>query len=113
MKGSGTIRSGIHLSFTESELAQVKTRAASVGMKVVPFIKQEALCGSVRGFRLVPLTQHANAIGTIAQDIRGFISSPHPDRWLYEHDLECIEDKLDTLIKIEMDIQTRVRRRMS
>lgn len=113
MKEKAAGQSGIQLSFTPEELELVRARAASVGMKTVPFIKREALTGVVRGFRLTPLTEHACAIGEIAQTIRCILSSPHPDRWLYEHDLECIADQLDELIEIEKDIQMRVRRRMS
>ena len=104
-------RTNIRLSFTPQEMEILSKRAARVGMTIPPFIKREALYGIVRGFQLRPLTDHAIAIGEIVQDIRTMITSPHPDRWLYEYDLECIEDKLNTLLEIETDIQKRVRRR--
>lgn len=105
-------RTIIHLSFTPQEMELLSNRSARAGMAVTPFIKREALYGIVRGFQLRPLTEHAIAIGEIVQDVRTMITSPHPDRWLYEYDLECIEDKLNTLLEIEIDIQKRVRRRL-
>lgn len=101
-----------HVSFTPEEDSKLRQRAAKVGMEVVPFIREEALHGTVRGFPLAPINQHAEAIGQIAQAVRKVADRQHPDRWLYEADLEEIENKLAEILAIEKDIQERLRQRM-
>lgn len=101
-----------HVSFTQEENDLLCKRAAKVGMEVVPFIKQEALHGTVKGFPLAVLSRHANAIGEIVKAARELAARPHPDRWKYEADLEEMNDKLDKILEIERTIQEGVRRRM-
>lgn len=101
-----------HISFTLEENEMLQKRASAVGMEIAPFIKQQALHGTAKGFRLTPLTQHTITIAEIAQDIRNAVHTPHPDRWLYQADLEAIEDKLEELLQIESTILERVRRRL-
>lgn len=101
-----------HVSFTPKEDSALRKRAEKVGMAVVPFIKREALHGAVKGFALAPLTRHAEAIGEIVRDVKTMASRPHPDRHLYEADLDGINDKLDELLEIEKSIHELLRRRM-
>ena len=100
----------ISLSPQEDQL--IRTRAARAGMSVSAFIKRQALSGSIKTLNLAPLSDHAETIGRIAQNIQIFSSAPHPDRWLYQADWEQIEDQLDTLLTIEKEIQEQIRRRM-
>lgn len=102
-----------HVSFSPKEDSDLRERAAKVGMEVVPFIKQQALHGKAKGFRLAPLTKHEEDIGEIVKAVREVAAQPHEDRWLYEADLEAIDDKLAELIEIEKDILELLRRRMS
>ena len=113
MNSNTTRRITRHISFTAEENQIIQERAHSVGMEITPFIKQEALHGMAKGFQLCALTQHTIAIAEIAQDIHRVVHTPHPDRWLYQADLERIEDKLDNLLEIEAAILTRLRRRMT
>lgn len=101
-----------HVSFTQKENSDLCRRAAKAGMEVVPFIKQEALHGTVKGFPLAALTRHENDIGEIVKAVREAAGRPHPDRWLYEADLEAIDDKLSELLEIEKDILDLLRRRL-
>lgn len=101
-----------HVSFTQKENDALCKRAATVGMEVVPFIKQEALHGVAKGYPLAPLTRHEAAIGEIVKAVREATDRPHPDRWLYEADLEAIDDKLAELLQIEQTILELLRRRM-
>lgn len=101
-----------HISFTPAEDRIVCGRAEKVGMDIVPFIKSEALRGVVRGYPLAPLTRHEEEIGEIAHAVREAADRPHPDRWLYEKDLEEIDDKLAELLEIEKSILELLRRRM-
>lgn len=101
-----------HISFTADENAALEKRAARVGMEVAPFIKKEALEGKVKGYPLAALSRHEQDIGDILHAVREAADRPHPDRWLYQADLEAIDDKLAELLEIEKDILELLRRRL-
>lgn len=101
-----------HISFTAQENAILESRAAKVGMEVAPFIKQEALHGTVKGYPLAALTRHEVDIGNILHAVREVADRPHAARWLYQADLEAIDDKLEELLAIEKDILELLRRRL-
>jgi len=100
------------ISLSPQENQTLQKRAESAGMPVSPFIKRQALSGSVKVLNLPPLSNHADVIGKIAHDVRIIVSTPHPDRWLYQADLEKIEDSLDSLLIVEKNIQEEIRHRM-
>ena len=100
------------IRLSEQENIRLKNRAEKAGMSVSSFIKRAALSAPIKVLTLSALTQHALAIGEIARDIQTAITVPHPDRWLYQADLERIEDKLEQLLAIETDIQTSLRKNM-
>ena len=81
-------------------------------MTVTSFIKRAALSNTIKILDMPVLSQHIVSIGEIANGIHAATSLSHPDRWLYQADLERIEDKLDQLIAIETDIQESIRRKM-
>ena len=100
------------ISLSEQEDQRLRKRAESAGMTVTAFIKRAALSNTIKILDMPIISQHVIAIGTIANDIHAATSFPHPDRWLYQADLERIEDTLDQLIAIESDIQESIRRKM-
>lgn len=102
-----------HISYTAKENNDLEKRAAKVGMEVVPFIKQESLHGKVQGFALAPLHRHEDDIAAIVQAVRDVADHPHQDRWMYEADLEAIDDKLAELVAIEKDILDLLRRKLT
>ena len=101
-----------HISFTQLEDEAIRKRAYEVGMEVAPFIKHEALYGAVKGFPLAALARHEKDIGDIVHAVREAADRPHTDRWLYQADLEAIDDKLDELLEIEKNILELLRRRL-
>ena len=90
-----------HVSFTKEENELLCRRAAEVGMSVVPFIKREALYGKAHGFSLSVISQHTESIDNVIRCVREVLSRAHPDRLLYQADLELISDRLQTLIDTE------------
>ena len=101
-----------HVSFSRKEYEMLQQRAKSAGMDITPFIRHEALHGHVTVLDFPPFEQHTDIIGEIAQDVRAATAASHPDRWLYQADLEQIADKLDELLAVEHDIQKQIRRGM-
>lgn len=101
-----------HIRLSPQEDQILRSRAGQAGMALSPFIKQMALHGSVKILNLAPLTQHILILGDIAHDIRKAVSTPHPDRWLYQADLEGIEEKLTEMLRIEKDIQANIRHKI-
>ena len=100
------------IRLSEQEDLQLRERAAGAGMSITAFVKRAALSGPIKVLEFSSLSQHSLAIGEIAHDIHEAVASSHPDRWLYQADLERIEDKLNELIQIECSIQTQIRRRI-
>lgn len=101
-----------YIRLSEQEDQIVREKASTAGMSVSSFIKRAALSKTIKVFDIPILSQHIVSIGGIAHDIHVAISLPHQDRWLYQADLERIEDKLDQLLAIETDIQTSLRKNM-
>lgn len=99
-----------HVSFSKEENELLCHRAAEVGIAVVPFIKHEALRGKVQGFSLSVISQHTESIDNVIRCVREVLSRTHPDRLLYQADLELISDQLQTLIGTEQAMLVELQR---
>ncbi len=93
-----------HIYFTPDEDRTLRKRAAALTMQLTTYIKQQSLHGKVNGISFEDLTAHEAAIGEILHTIQEFTTRPHPDRWLYQADLEAIEDQLNAIRDIELQI---------
>ena len=93
-----------HISFSEDENILLCRRAAEASMSVAPFIKQQALHGSIKDFPLTPISQHTLAISKAVTTIREITAHDHHDRLLYEADLERITAQLGILIATEEEL---------
>lgn len=89
-----------HVSFTPEEDEAIRQRAEKAGMEVVPFIRYEALHGKVKSIPLDVVARYLEEIGEIARAVKEMVYRPHPDRWLYEADLEGTDDKVDEVLAI-------------
>lgn len=93
-----------HVYFSPKENGQIETWAWQAGMEIVPYIRHMALHGIVRSVDLSAVRKHGEQIGEVLRAVRQFTEAPHPDRWLYEADLERLEDKLTELVALETAI---------
>ena len=99
-----------HIRFTTSDEQLLRQKAAQAGMSMTAYIKRAAISARIIVLDFAVLTQHAIQIGDIASDVRTILTSPHPDRWLYQADLEALEDKLEELISVEQKIYRCIHR---
>ena len=102
----------LSIRFSKEDHELLQSRAAKAGMTLSAYVRACALHSEIKSVDFPVLTQHAVAVGDAVYAIRTACSSPHPDRWLYQADLERIEEKLDNLIIIETDIQNQLRRKL-
>lgn len=98
-----------YATFYGEEEEKLQARATLAGMKVPQYIRHMALTGRVRVFDLTPLLKQEEQIGKVMQLCQKVINQPHPDRWLYQYDLERIEDELEVLRKIAYDELDRIK----
>ena len=97
-----------HVAFSVQEDELIRKLAEESGMSISPFIRKQALEGHVTSIDWSVVTQHILYIDRIASDIRTLTTSPHPNRWEYEGDLDFIMQKLDDLISAEHELLLRL-----
>ena len=70
-------------------------------MSVCAYVRQQALCGQVKGIDWDKLEKHTEAINFIAQRILVYTSDKNPNPWLFAADLELIRGDLAELKEME------------
>lgn len=102
----------VHVDFIPAEHERVKAAAASVGLPVTSFVRQQALHGKTKGYNMKPLLDHASQLGAVIQSVRKIVDEPNRDRWMYEADLDRIETLLYEIAQQEKDLHEMLMRRL-
>lgn len=96
-----------HIQFTPEEDEEIQRKAKSVGLTVTSFIRKQTLTGKVIGQDTGPLLAHIERLGEIAYEFEQIKNQPHPYHWMYEQDLERIEERINEILETERHLMRR------
>ena len=92
------------VTFSAEQDQDLRRKAEQAGMGVCPYIRQQALEGTVTAVDWEALRCHLNAIDGIASDVSAFAQKKIPNRWEYEDDLDALQLEVSKLIALEREI---------
>lgn len=101
-----------HISYNDDENKVVEAKAKRVGLPVTAYIKQMSLEGAAKGYDMSPVIAHTETIGNFIAEVKAVAAAPHDDRWLYESDLERVEDLLTELLQTEHELLDVMKRKL-
>ena len=101
-----------HIGYDDYENKRIEIRAARVGLPVTAYIKKMSLEGSVRGVNMEPILAHTKMLGDLLAAVKEVATRPHEDQWLYEADLERIEDLMNETLESEKLFLEEVKRKL-
>lgn len=97
------------VSFTPQEDSKIRREAEKSGMKVCPYIRQQALGSNTQSIDWDLLRQHTAAINYVAEKVNWYTSSEKPDHWVFETELSFIQELLEELKELERKLIEEIR----
>lgn len=92
------------VSFTSEEDSKVQHEAEKAGMKVCPYIRQQALGNNTQSIDWDLLRKHTAAINYIAEKVNWYTCNEKPDHWVFEADLSFIQELLEQIKDLESQL---------